>query len=126
MKDLTVSLEDRPGTLADLGEALGKAGINIEGLCVVTSEGRAIGHVLIEDATSARQALEGAGIKVEGEAEPLIWETPPDAVDRPGAMGESARIVANAGVNIQLLYLATKNRAVLITSDNKKAAQALA
>jgi hypothetical protein len=126
MKDLTVSLEDRPGTLADLGEALGKAGINIEGLCVVTSEGRAIGHVLIEDATAARTALESAGIKVEGEAEPLIWETPPDAVDRPGAMGESARIVANAGVNIQLLYLATKNRAVLITSDNKKAAQALA
>jgi hypothetical protein len=126
MKDLTVSLEDRPGTLADLGEALGKAGVNIEGLCVVTSEGRAIGHVLIEDATAARMALEGAGVKVEGEAEPLIWETPPDAVDRPGAMGESARIVANAGVNIQLLYLATKNRAVLITSDNKKAAQALA
>ena len=126
MKDLTVSLEDRPGTLADLGEALGKAGINIEGLCVITSEGRAIGHVLIEDATAARMALEGAGIKVEGEAEPLIWETPPDAVDRPGAMGESARIVADAGVNIQLLYLATKNRAVLITSDNKKAAQALA
>ena len=126
MKDLTVSLEDRPGTLADLGEALGNAGINIEGLCVVTSEGRAIGHVLIEDATAARTALEGAGMKVEGEAEPLIWETPPDAVDRPGAMGESARIVANAGVNIQLLYLATKNRAVLSTSDNKKAAQALA
>jgi hypothetical protein len=112
MKDLTVSLEDRPGTLADLGEALGKAGVNIEGLCVVTSEGRAIGHVLIEDATAARMALEGAGVKVEGEAEPLIWETPPDAVDRPGAMGESARIVANAGVNIHLLYLATKNRAV--------------
>jgi hypothetical protein len=41
MKDLTVSLEDRPGTLADLGEALGKAGINIEGMCAVTSEGRA-------------------------------------------------------------------------------------
>src|SRR5919204_3947887 len=94
MKDLTVSLEDRPGALADLGEALGKAGINIEGMCAVTSEGRAIGHVLIEDATAARTALESAGIKVEGEAEPLIWETPPDAVDRPGAMGESARIVA--------------------------------
>ena len=42
MKDLTVSLEDRPGTLADLGEALGKAGINIEGMCAVASEiGRA-------------------------------------------------------------------------------------
>jgi hypothetical protein len=31
MKDLTVILEDRPGTLADLGEATGRAGINIEG-----------------------------------------------------------------------------------------------
>ena len=126
MKDLTVSLEDRPGTLADLGEALGRAGINIEGLCVISSEGRAIGHILIEDAAAARAALEGAGIKVEGEAEPLISETPPDAVDRPGAMGESARAIANAGVNIQLLYLATKNRAILITSDNQRAAQALA
>jgi hypothetical protein len=126
MKDLTVSLEDRPGTLADLGEALGKAGINIEGLCVISSEGRAIGHVLIEDAAAARAALEAAGIKVEGEAEPLIREAPPAAVDRPGAMGESARAVANAGVNIQLLYLATGNRIVWLTSDNQRAAQALA
>jgi len=126
MRDLTVSLENRPGTLADLGEALGKAGINIEGLCAVASEGRAIVHVLIEDAAAARAALDGAGIKVEGEAEPIISETPPDAVDRPGAMGEAARAVANAGVNIQLLYLATRNRAVLITSDNEKAAEALA
>jgi hypothetical protein len=126
MKDLTVSLEDRPGTLADLGEALGKAGINIEGLCVISSEGRAIGHVLIEDAAAARAALEAAGIKVEGETEPLIREAPPDAVDRPGAMGESARAVANAGVNVQLLYLATRNRIVWLTSDNQRAAQALA
>ena len=126
MKDLTVSLEDRPGTLADLGEALGKAGINIEGLCVITSEGRSIGHFLVQYLAAARTALEGAGIKVEGEAEPLIWEPPPTSVDRPGAMGESARAAANAGVNIQLLYLATRNRVVLITSDNQKAAQALA
>ena len=71
MKDLTVTLEDRPGTLADLGEALGKAGINIEGLCAVGSEGRAIVHLLVDDAAATRGALEGAGIKVEGEADPI-------------------------------------------------------
>ncbi|HEY3214339.1 MAG TPA: ACT domain-containing protein [Actinomycetota bacterium] len=125
MKDLTVSLEDRPGTLADLGEALGKAGINIEGLCAVSSEGRAIVHLLIEDAAAARAALEGAGIKVEGEAEPLVSEFPADRVDRPGAMGEMARAMANGGVNIQVVYLATKNRSVAVTSDNAKARQAL-
>jgi len=31
MKDLTVSLEDRPGTLADLGEAYCQTGDLIEG-----------------------------------------------------------------------------------------------
>ena len=125
MKDLTVSLEDRPGTLADLGEALGKAGINIEGLTVVAFEGRAIGHVLVEDAAAARSALEGAGIKVEGEAEPMVSELPTDQVDRPGTVGQMARAMADAGVNIQVLYLATKNRAVAVTSDNAKARQAL-
>ena len=125
MKDLTVSLEDRPGTLADLGEALGKAGINIEGMCVVSFEGRAIAHLLVEDAAAARTALEGGGIKVEGETEPLVSEFPADQVDRPGAVGQMARAMADAGVNIQVVYLATKNRAVAVTSDNAKARQAL-
>ena len=125
MKDLTVSLEARPGTLADLGEALGKAGINIEGLCAVTSEGRAIIHLLVADAAAARTALESAGVKVEGEAEPMISELDSAQVDRPGAIGAMARAMAEAGVNIQVVYLATKNRAVAVTSDNVKARQAL-
>ena len=125
MKDLTVSLEDRPGALADVGEALGKGGVNIEGLTAVSSEGRAIVHVLVEDAAAARTALEGAGIKVEGEAEPLISEVPSGQVDQPGVVGQMARAMADAGVNIQVVYLATKNRAVVVTSDNAKARQAL-
>jgi hypothetical protein len=125
MKDLTVSLEDRPGTLATLGESLGVAGINIEGLTVVSFEGRAIAHVLVEDAAAARTALEGAGIKVEGEADPLVSDLPSDQVDQPGVVGQMARAMADAGVNIQVVYLATKNRAVTITSDNAKARQAL-
>ena len=125
MKDLTVSLDDRPGELAKLGEAFGAAGINIEGLCAVSSEGSAIVHLLVTDATASRAALEGAGIKVEGEVDPLITEFPSAAVDRPGQMGEMARKVGNAGVNIQVLYLATKNRGVMLTSDNAKAKAAL-
>jgi hypothetical protein len=123
-KDLTVSLEDRPGTLADLGEALGKAGVNIEGICGLGVEGRGIIHVLVEDATKAKQALEGAGIKVEGEADALVMDVVGDQ-DRPGALGEMARAVSNAGVNIQACYLATKSRGVLVTTDNAKAAEAL-
>jgi hypothetical protein len=123
-KDLTVSLEDRPGTLADLGEALGKAGINIEGICGLGVEGRGIIHVLVEDAAKARQALEGAGIKVEGEADPIIAEVTASA-DKPGELGKMARAIADAGVNVQAMYLATHDRGVLVTTDNAKALKAL-
>jgi len=125
MKDLTVSLEDRPGELARLGEALGGAGINIEGLATMTAGGRAIVHLLVDDAAATRAALEVAGVGVEAEAEALIAEFPADQVDRPGSMGEMARAVADAGVNIQVVYLATKNRGVMVTSDNAKAKAAL-
>ncbi|MGH2529638.1 MAG: ACT domain-containing protein [Actinomycetota bacterium] len=123
-KDLTISLEDRPGTLADLGEALGKAGVNIEGICGIGVEGRAIIHVLVEDAVKARQALEGAGIKVEGEAEAIVEDFSGDE-DRPGALGAMARRIAEAGVNIQVTYIATGSRGVIVTTDNAKARQAL-
>lgn len=125
MKDLSITLEDRPGTLATLGEALGKAGINIEGMCAVSHEGRGIIHLLVEDAAAARTALEGAGIKVEGESEPIVGEFSSSDIDRPGALGEMARRMADAGVNIQVAYLATNNRSVAVTSDNAKARQAL-
>ncbi|HEY3022247.1 MAG TPA: ACT domain-containing protein [Actinomycetota bacterium] len=124
-KDLTVSLEDRPGTLADLGEALGNAGVNIEGICGIGVEGRGIIHVLVEDAAAARKALEGSGIKVEGEADPMIAEIAGSA-DKPGELGRMARAIANAGVNIQAMYIATHDRGVIVTTDNAKAAKAVA
>jgi hypothetical protein len=125
MKDLTVSLEDRPGELARVGEALGAVGINVEGMCATTAGGGGIVHLLVEDAGAARAALENAGIQIAGEADPLIAEFPADQVDRPGAMGAMARAVSDAGVNIQVVYLATKNRGVMVTSDNVKARTAL-
>ncbi|HSL67568.1 MAG TPA: ACT domain-containing protein [Actinomycetota bacterium] len=123
-KDLTVSLEDRPGTLADLGEALGNAGVNIEGICGLGVEGRGIIHVLVEAAAGARKALEGAGIKVEGEADPIVAEVAGSA-DKPGELGRMARAIANAGVNVQAMYLATHDRGVIVTTDNEKALKAL-
>jgi hypothetical protein len=125
MKDLTISLEDRPGELARVGEALGAVGINVEGMCATTAGGGGIVHLLVEDAGAARAALENAGIQIAGEADPLIAEFPADQVDRPGAMGAMARAVSDAGVNIQVVYLATKSRGVMVTSDNEKARTAL-
>ena len=87
MKDLTVILEDRPGKLADLGGATGKAGIDIEGVCGTTEEGRGTIHILVQDEASTRAALSEAGLEIGGERAVLVV----DIEDRPGSMGEVAR-----------------------------------
>ncbi len=120
-KDLTVILADRPGTLADLGETLGKAGINIDGMCGFPCEGRGVIHVLVEDGASARRVLEEGGMEVSGEREVLVLE----GEDRPGTFGEITRKIANAGVNVDLCYLATRTRIVIGADDLEKARAAL-
>ncbi len=119
--DLTVILEDRAGTLADMGEALGKAGINIDGMCGFPSEGKGVLHLLVEDAAGARSALEGAGIEVGADREVLVVEID----NQPGAFGGVARKIANEGVNFDLAYLATRTRLVIGTNDLEKTRAAL-
>jgi len=120
-KDLTVILEDRPGTLADMGEALGKAGINIDGLCGFPCQGKGVIHILVEDAAAARRALEEKGLEVRDERQVLVLEIE----DRPGAFGDVTRRIANAGVDIDLTYPATKNRLVIGADDLDKARAAV-
>jgi hypothetical protein len=115
-KDLAVVLQDRPGTLADLGEALGRAGVNIDGICGVAEGGEAVMHVLVEDAGAARSALEGAGFEVRGERDVALL----DLEDRPGSLGEAARRIADAGANLDLVYLATRTRLVVGADDLSK------
>jgi hypothetical protein len=100
MKDLTVNLKDVPGELATLGKATGDAGINIDGMCATTSEGQGQIHLLVEDEEAARQALEGAGVKIDAEREVLIVNLD----DKPGAMSEIAAKLAARGVNIAFAY----------------------
>jgi hypothetical protein len=121
MKDLTFTVEDRPGQLAAIGEALGNAGINIEGSFSFTWDGRGWVHLLVDDATAARNALEGTGWKFEGEADAIVV----DADDRPGTLGQFCRRIAEAGINIQWCYVASRSRLVFCTADNTAARAAL-
>jgi hypothetical protein len=125
-KDLLLTLEDTPGEGARVGEALGNAGVNIEGLCAVVHEGKGIVHVLVEDVAGARAALGNAGIKVEGETDVIVGPPLSDTdMDKPGLFGTMARAVADAGINITVGYMASGNRVVLATSDNARAQQLL-
>jgi hypothetical protein len=118
--DITLLLDDQPGELARVGELLGRAGVNIEGLCAVTSGGgQAEVHVLVEDLEAALPALARSGLAVSSEQEVVVVALE----DRPGALGAVSRQLGEAGVNITLTYLATHTRLVL-AADNLAAAQA--
>ncbi len=123
--DLTVVLDDRAGQLAHMGEALGDAGVNIEGFCATTDDGAGIVHVLVDNAMVAQNALILADIKIEGEADAVVIDLTAEEAGRPGSLGRVAGKVATAGINISVAYLATRDRAVLVTSDNEKAREAL-
>jgi hypothetical protein len=122
MKDLTVIMEDQPGKLADLGEATGRAGVNIEGICAMVGDGKGFIHILVEDGEKAKAALGEAGIDVADEREAVIV----DLHDKPGAMGEIARDLAEAGVNIDVAYTIFSGvRLVILTEDVDKAREVL-
>jgi hypothetical protein len=108
--DVAVKLEDRPGTLAQLGAAAGEAGINIGGVC-----GAAAGliHILVDDAAQATPVLEAAGLEIQDSREVLVVAVE----DRPGVLGETAKRFGDAGINIDLVYLAAGTRLVLGVDD---------
>jgi hypothetical protein len=123
MKDLTVIMEDRPGKLAELGEATGKAGVNIKGLCAMVGDGKGFIHLLVQDEATAKKALAAAEIEVADEREAVIV----DLHDKPGAMGEIARDLADAGVSVDVAYTIFSGvRLVIVTEDVEAAREALA
>ncbi len=124
MKDLTVILENRPGSLADLGDTLGENGINMEGLCAFPLKDEGIVHILVEEETTAKYVLEAAGFEVRAIREVLVIDIG-NIVGKPGSGGKLARNIGNAGVNIDLIYLAENNRIILGVDDLEKAQAAL-
>jgi hypothetical protein len=122
--DLTVILEDRPGQLARVGELTGTAGINIRGLAAFTGDSHGVIHLLVDDAdvSRARAALKAEGMGIADERKVLVV----DIEDRPGTLGELARELADANVNVELAYTTFGGiRLVIATDDIESARRAL-
>lgn len=114
MKDLCIALENRPGALAEMGEALGGAGVSVEGGGVFVSNGIGVAHFLVSDGAVARRALEAVGIRVVAEREVLVQRL---AQDEPGQLGKIARLMAEAGVNIEVMYSDHEHQLILVVDD---------
>jgi hypothetical protein len=120
MKDIAIVLENVPGSLANLGETLGKMGINMEGMCGVPLKEESMVHILVEDETTARWALEEAGFEVRAVREVIVLDIS-DIAGKAGGGGKLARKLGNNRINIDLIYLAENNRIVLGVDDLDKA-----
>jgi hypothetical protein len=118
MKDLEVLLADRPGSLAELGEVLGAAGVSLEGGGVFTHRREAIAHFLVDDAERGRAALEAAGM-----GPVTIHDVVTTRLDQevPGELGAFARALARAGISILVQYSDHGHRLVLVVPPDQLA-----
>ncbi len=117
MHSLVIELENRPGALAEMGEALGRAGVSIEGGGAFVVGDRGIGHFLFQDGNAARAALKAAGIRVIEMREVLVQRL---NQDEPGQLGKLTRRMAEAGVNIETLYSDHDHQLIITTLDMEK------
>jgi len=117
MKDLAIELPNRPGALAEMGEALGRAGVSVEGGGVWVVNGVGVAHFLFQDGAAARRALEAAGIRVLAERDVLIQRL---RQGWPGQLGMLSRRMAEAGVNIEVQYSDHDHQLILVVDDIEK------
>ncbi|HEX9550880.1 MAG TPA: ACT domain-containing protein [Candidatus Limnocylindrales bacterium] len=111
--DLTIGLVDRPGSLAKASDVLGRAGVNIEGAAGYVCEGQGVFHILVADAERARRALIDSGFEIQAER-PIVRLT---VENEPGEAARILRRLADAGVNIDLLYTTLDGELVLGADD---------
>ena len=122
MKDLTVIMEDQPGKLADLGEATGKAGVNIEGACAMVGDGKGFIHLAVKDAARPAARWRRRGSRSLTSERPWSWTSTTSR----GRWGRSRATWRTLGVNIDVAYtIFTGVRLVILTEDVEAARQAL-
>jgi hypothetical protein len=99
VKQLTVPLENRPGTLAHVAEVLATAKVNVLALLGSTTGTQGSVQVVVDNINRAKKALAGAGLSyAEGTLEQF------ELSNKPGALSQLAGKLAKKGINIDCAY----------------------
>lgn len=118
MKDIEIILENKAGTLALMGETLGKNKISLEGGGVFDTGAKSIAHFLVVEAQEAREVLAQVGIEVVEINDVIIQKLRQDV---PGQLGAFCRALADAGVNILVQYSDHANQLIIVPDDLESA-----
>ena len=111
--DLVIEVENEPGALAGVARAISDAGVNISAATCVGPADRAELHILVPHAGATEHSLSLEHLDITRKREVVVIEID----DRPGALADLALRAAKAGVNLDLVYVATKNRVVFGSPD---------
>jgi len=111
--DLTIEIENTHGALAQVASAVCDAGVNLAAATCIGSGERAELHILVPHPEPVRHALATVHLAISREREVVVV----DVEDRPGVLADLARKVAQAGINLELVYIATRNRVVFGAAD---------
>jgi hypothetical protein len=111
--DLIIDVDNTPGALAQVAAAISDAGVNIAAATCIGPGDRAELHILVPHAGAARHALAISHLAVSREREVVVV----DVQDRPGVLADLTRRIARAGVDLDLVYVATRDRIVFGAAD---------
>jgi hypothetical protein len=111
--DLTIEIDNRPGALAEVADLISDAGVNIAAATCIGSGERAELHVLVKHLEAARHSLAISHLGISREREVVVVEVD----DHPGVLAELTHKIAHAGVDLDLVYIATRNRVVFGAAD---------
>ncbi len=125
LKQIVISIENSPGRLLEVTEALGKAGINLRALNLVDTGAFGQLRLLVSDVVKARRIL--MEMQIPAHVNEVVAA---EIEDRPGSLARVLGPLTGAGINVVFMYAFigfSQGRAVMIFrfSDNDKAVEIL-
>jgi len=111
--DLVIEIENEPGAVARVAAAISDAGVNIAAATCIGTGANVELHILVPHAEAAKHALGISHLVVSREREVVVV----DVEDRPGVLADLTRTIARAGVDLDLVYVATRDRVVFGSPD---------
>lgn len=113
MMDLVIDVVDQPGALAEVAAAISDAGVNMAAATYTGPGAKAEIHILVPHAEAARHVLGISHLAISREREVVVV----DVHDRPGELADLTRQIHEAGIDLDLVYVATRDRVVFGASD---------
>ena len=122
---LSIFVENKPGKLVEVIEAIGAAGVDLRALSIADTADFGVLRVIVDKPDTAFRTLTDAGYVVK------INQVLPVAIDdEPGALGKLLRVLSDAGISVEYVYAFVahgENKAYVIVrvEDNEAAAAIL-